>query len=211
PRDWEVTPLGKISQVAGGVTLGRQVTGPAALDVPYLRVANVQDGYLDLSDVKTVRILASEESRYILRYGDVLMNEGGDFDKLGRGTVWEEQIERCTHQNHVFRVRCDEGKLRPWFLAAVSQSRIGKAYFIRASKQTTNLATINSNQIKAFRIPLPALTEQERILLATSVSHDELVAENSMLAKLRLLKQGLMDDLLTGRVRVTGLLEGDDG
>jgi len=130
------------------------------------------------------------------------MNEGGDADKLGRGTVWESQIEGCLHQNHVFRVRADRRVLEPWFLAHVSASAYGKKYFLGASKQTTNLATINSTQIGAFPIPLPSVEEQRRIVEILS-SHDALVAqEQATLKKLYRLKTGLMSDLLGGRVRV---------
>lgn len=97
--------LGSCAEVAGGVTLGRNAAGATAIELPYLRVANVQDGFLDLSEIKTIRIYKSELERYVLKRGDVLMNEGGDFDKLGRGCVWEEQIQNCLHQNRVFRVR----------------------------------------------------------------------------------------------------------
>ncbi len=207
PKEWEWIPLGDLAEVAGGVTLGRSLSGPGILELPYLRVANVQEGFLDLSEIKTVRILASEETRFRLQHGDVLMNEGGDFDKLGRGTVWEDQLPRCLHQNHVFRVRCRKEILRPWYLAAVSGSAIGKSYFVRASKQTTNLATINSTQIKAFQVPLPCLREQGRITKALSIAQKRLDLETVEVEKLRLLKQGLMEDLLTGRVRVTHLLD----
>jgi type I restriction enzyme S subunit len=172
-------------------------------------VANVQDGYLDLSDIKTIHILAHEEERYRLRVGDVLMNEGGDFDKLGRGTVWQGQIPRCLHQNHVFRVRCHGESLKPWFLAALTESYLGKSYFVRSSKQTTNLATINSTQIKAFPLRLPSSQEQDQIVRAIGGVQERIDAEVDLESKFRLLKTGLMDDLLTGRVRVTPLLEAE--
>jgi type I restriction enzyme S subunit len=199
----EMRPLREVADVSGGVTLGSEPSGPGTIRRPYLRVANVQDGHLDLREVKFLRIRAADLDRFSLSHGDVLMNEGGDADKLGRGTVWESQIEGCLHQNHVFRVRTDRRLLEPWFLAHVSGSAYGKKYFLGASKQTTNLATINSTQIGAFPIPLPAVDEQQRIVKIIS-SHDSLIShEQSSLAKLRSIKAGLMSDILTGRVRVS--------
>ena len=194
---WPEVPLGALAEIAGGITLGRTVSNQGAIEVPYLRVANVQDGYLDLSEVKTITILRSEMDRYFLKPGDVLMNEGGDFDKLGRGTVWEGQIPDCTHQNHVFRVRCDISRLRPWFLSLISQSEIGKRYFVRSSKQTTNLATINSSQIRAFRVPIPSLAEQDSIISILRATDRAIRKTEAILAKLRQVKQGLLQDLLT--------------
>jgi type I restriction enzyme S subunit len=97
--------LGEVAEVASGVTLGRDLERFMTVDLPYLRVANVQDGHLDLEEIKWVRVRPTEVERFLLQPGDVLMTEGGDIDKLGRGTVWEGQIKPCLHQNHVFRVR----------------------------------------------------------------------------------------------------------
>jgi restriction endonuclease S subunit len=141
PYTWRIGQLREVADIASGVTLGRNLNEAGTLELPYLRVANVQDGYLNLADVKTVRIFPGELDRFRLRRGDVLMNEGGDYDKLGRVTVWEDQIPVCLHQNHVFRVRCRPDVFNCYFLAAVSGSEIGKRYFLQSSKQSTNLAS----------------------------------------------------------------------
>ena len=185
-----------------GVTLGAKGEISDGVGVPYLRVANVQDGYFDLTEVKTIHVSRSQFEKLQLRYGDVLMNEGGDFDKLGRGSVWLEEIKPCIHQNHVFRVRPRDSKLRSYYLAFWSQSEMGKKYFVLNSKQSTNLASINSTQLNRFPVALPSSIEQERIetrIVALNSYADSLEQE---LAKLHKQKHGLMHDLLTGRVRV---------
>ncbi len=78
------------------------------------------------------------------------MTEGGDFDKLGRGAIWNGQIAPCIHQNHIFRVRLDRAQVLPGFFANLLLTQYAKAYFLTASKQTTNLATINMTQLKRF-------------------------------------------------------------
>jgi len=95
-----------------------------------------------------------------------------------------------------------------YFLAAVSGSETGKRYFLRSSKQSTNLASINSTQLNAFEIPVPGLAEQEAIVRILKVQEEQLTTEAEGLAKLRALKSGLMTDLLTGRVRVPELEDG---
>ncbi len=207
PVEWDVITLGQVSEVRSGVTLGKTHVGPRTIELPYLRVANVQDGFLDLSDVYTLRVPVDYVDKYKLDVGDVLMNEGGDFDKLGRGTVWRGKISCCLHQNHVFRVRPQFETLSSDFLAAVSASPYGKSFFVLASKQSTNLASINSTQVKSFPIPLPDFDEQVRI--EEVINRQVLAADNShnQLAKLRSLKTALMQDLLTGKKRVIPLLE----
>ncbi|MEH1937824.1 MAG: restriction endonuclease subunit S [Nostoc sp.] len=202
PKDWDVQPLSQLAEINSGVTLGRNLSGLGTIELPYLRVANVQDGYLDLSDIKTVSVFKQEIIRYLLQAGDVLMNEGGDYDKLGRGTVWYGQISPCLHQNHVFRVRPNQNYLVSEFLALVSGSSYGKKFFILSSKQSTNLASINSTQLKSFPIPCPPLAEQKIILEITNVYNIRIERREDNLEKLKLLKKGLMSDLLTGRVRV---------
>lgn len=207
PEEWEVGLLDTVAEIGSGVTLGRSVSGSDVVEMPYLRVANVQDGYIDLSDIKTVHIYRHEIPRFLLQPGDVLMNEGGDFDKLGRGAVWRGQIAPCLHQNHVFRVRANPTRLLPDFLALVSASPYGRRFFIVSSKQSTNLASINSTQLKSFPVPLPSIEEQETIVEILGVSDAAVDAEDTRRLKLQRLKTGLMQDLLSGRVSVTGLVE----
>jgi type I restriction enzyme S subunit len=167
----------------------------------------VQDGYLDLQQVKFLRVKPADVEKFRLIPGDVLMNEGGDFDKLGRGTVWEGEIEPCIHQNHVFRVRTFPELLDPYFLAYFSGSSRGKAYFVKSSKQSTNLASINSTQLRAFEVPVPPFSEQSAIVDHLQSHKNRLELEGRNIGKLKAQKTGLMDDLLTGRVRVTALFK----
>ena len=155
--------LGSVAEIQSGVTLGRNLAGET-VRVPYLRVANVQDGYLDLGEVKEIEIRDFELEKWRLSPGDILLTEGGDWDKLGRGTVWQDEIANCIHQNHIFRVRIDTKAFDPYFLMALISSPYGKTYFQQASKQTTNLASINQRQLKAFRVVQPPLSKQQSIV-----------------------------------------------
>lgn len=189
--------LGQLADVLSGITLGKKHEGPDTVERPYLRVANVQDGFLNLSEITYIRIPQSQIERYLLREGDVLMNEGGDFDKLGRGTVWQNEIPGCLHQNHVFRVRCNTDVLLPNYLALVCTSPYGKRFFVLNSKQSTNLASINSTQLKSFPIPLPDIREQKRLVKIFAQKTAVLKTHQQQLTKLQTLKRGLMQDLLS--------------
>jgi type I restriction enzyme, S subunit len=202
PVQWEVEKLSKLAEITAGVTLGKEYAESGSIELPYLRVANVQDGYLDLSDIKYIRVPFAQISRYKLEIGDVLMNEGGDFDKLGRGAVWQGQIPNCLHQNHVFKVRLNQKEMIPEFLSLFSASSFGKSFFILSSKQSTNLASINKNQLSEFPILKPFIEEQNRILETISRQSNLILEMEKHLQKLQSLKSGLMQDLLSGRVRV---------
>jgi type I restriction enzyme S subunit len=161
PMAWPVAPLETVANVASGVTKGRRLNAAEVVDVPYMRVANVQDGFLDLGEVKTIPLRPSEIDRFRLLPGDMLMTEGGDPDKLGRGAIWTGQIPYCAHQNHVFRVRADRNRMLPHFLACLSGSAYGKGYFLRVAKRTTGIASINKTQLSAFPVLLPPVSLQE--------------------------------------------------
>ena len=201
PQNWSIRPLVELSEICSGVTLGSKITPDQTINVPYLRVANVQDGYIDLSDVKEVLVNKKTFQSLLLQKGDVLMNEGGDFDKLGRGAVWQGEIEPCIHQNHVFRVRTDGQVLRHSFLAYWSQSTYGKKYFVLSSKQSTNLASINSTQLKKFPIAFPSVYEQEEIEKRVNAINEKISSLERAQIKLGHQKAGLMHDLLTGKVQ----------
>lgn len=199
---WQSVRVGEVAEVGSGVTLGKNVSGFKHVELPYLRVANVQDGHLDLGTIKTVKVRVDEAERYRLEAGDVLMTEGGDPDKLGRGTLWEGQISDCLHQNHIFRVRADRSRLDPRFLSLIVESDIAKRYFNRVAKRTTNLASTNKTQVRAFAFPLPPLKDQERIAELMRASKATMRALKGKCTALEQLKKSMMHDLLTGRVRV---------
>jgi len=203
PKGWLIRRVDEVADVGSGVTLGKDVSGFKSVELPYLRVANVQDGHLDLSEIKTVRVRVDEVSNFQLQAGDVLMTEGGDLNKLGRGTIWEAQIPECLHQNHIFRIRAHRDLLVPEFFALVVESDIAKRYFNRVAKRTTNLASTNKTQVRAFQFPLPpTLDEQRQIVRIMRAAKSKLAALIRKEQCLMQLKKSLMHDLLTGRVRV---------
>ena len=202
-ESWEKHLLSTVSSLQTGLMKGKKYTGKT-VELPYLRVANVQDGFLRLDEIKKIDVEENAISRYSLAVGDVLFTEGGDFDKLGRGTVWEGQIKNCLHQNHIFVVRPNPEVLNPYFLSYQAGSRYGKAYFLSCSKQTTNLASINSTQLKNFPVLIPSMMEQEVIirLLDSSLEKEQQtknIAE-SVLDQIDLMKKSILARAFRGEL-----------
>lgn len=164
PPGWRTARLGEVGTIGAGITLGKLFLHEETRLVPYLRVANVKDGYLDLADVSRLALPEWEIQKCLLRQGDLLLTEGGDPDKLGRGTVWEGQLPECVHQNHIFRVRFNPAQIEPKFVAFELQSPYGKAYFLKHAKQTTGIATINQRVLANFPLMLPPLADQRAIV-----------------------------------------------
>lgn len=206
PQNWEVLPLKGVCAIQSGITLGKDYAGQALREYPYLRVANVQAGHVNLSLVKTIRVTKAEADRCLLQSGDVLMTEGGDLDKLGRGCVWNAQVSPCLHQNHVFAVRPNQSRLDPRFLSALMGTSYARAYFQSTAKQTTNLAATNKTKLGMFKVLLPGVDEQHRILARLD---EELrpvnIATSRLEREIELLREyrtRLVADVVTGKLDV---------
>ncbi|MGV9990316.1 restriction endonuclease subunit S [Streptomyces sp. NPDC003374] len=205
PDTYELVRLGYVARLQNGLTVDakRDVTGDVVTR-PYLRVANVQAGSLNLESVSEITVPRSMAQRSTLRPGDVLMTEGGDLDKLGRGTVWRGEIEGCLHQNHIFAIRPDPNRLSGRFLAYLTQSLYGRHYFESTGTRTTNLASTNSNKIQSFPLPLPPLDVQRRIadfLDAETVRIDDLTVKRRRMRELLALKRERVIESVLGLER----------
>jgi type I restriction enzyme S subunit len=205
--DTSFVRLGYLAVIQSGVTVdGKRDSGTDAVTLPYLRVANVQDGHLDLESITEITVPSAVARSSTLRFGDVLMTEGGDLDKLGRGTVWNDEVENCLHQNHVFAVRPDQGRLKPEYLALITRTAYARAYFESTGTKTTNLASTSSSKIRNFRIPLIDLADQARVtrkieswLAGIAKVQSTLTRQRTLLAERR---QALITAAVTGRITV---------
>lgn len=204
PAHWDLTRLKFVARIQTGIALGKNFGGKELHDYPYLRVANVQDGFLALTDVKMIAVPESEAALSRLRAGDVLMNEGGDADKLGRGAIWTGEIEPCLHQNHVFAVR-PQAITSEW-LASWTSCEVAKAYFESRAKQSTNLASISVTNLMELPLLRPPVDEQMAIVehirreTATLESIQSVTERSIVLLKER--RAALIAAAVTGRISV---------
>jgi type I restriction enzyme, S subunit len=164
PSHWSVLPFDDVAVVIGGVTKGRNLQGLDVVTCPYLAVANVQRGFFKLKGLKTIQIAKQELDKYLVHEGDLLITEGGDWDKVGRTAIWRGGIENCLHQNHIFKARVPSEYLMNEWVELVFNSGVGRDFFADASKQTTNLASINMTQLRSFPLPIPPLDEQQTVI-----------------------------------------------
>ncbi len=204
PPSWSWMRLGEIAEVVGGVTKDtKKQSDPSMPEVPYLRVANVQRGRLDLSEIARIRVSRETAKKLELHPGDVLLNEGGDRDKLGRGWIWEGQIPQCIHQNHVFRARISDDILKPSLLAWHANG-FGRRWCEANGKQSVNLASISLSKIKLLPVPVPPRDQQDT-LVAEAERHLTLLdrAERAALDALDRtfrLRRSLLAEAFAGRL-----------
>ena len=164
PQGWEWAKFEDVVDIQGGITKGRKLSGRELTAVPYLRVANVQRGHLLLDHMQSVEIPVEEVDKYKVLARDLLITEGGDWDKVGRTAIWNNELPYVAHQNHVFKARVFLTVQNELWLEAYLNAPFARSYFAGSSKQTTNLASINKTQLRGCLIALPPITEQHRII-----------------------------------------------
>ena len=161
PKRWSMSTIGDLAEVQGGL----QVTSARKnlpVEVPYLRVANVYRGVLDLSEIKTIRATPAEIQRTTLVKDDLLVVEGhGNPNEIGRAALWNGEIEQCVHQNHLIRARFDCTKVEPVFASEYVNSPGGRQHLLRAGKSTSGLNTISVSNVRETPIALPPLPLQQ--------------------------------------------------
>ena len=208
PVGWAGSTLDAVADIKGGITKDqkRKHSVPARV-VPYLRVANVQRGYLDLREVKQIDATEEEIRELALRKGDVLFNEGGDRDKLGRGWIWNDELPECIHQNHVFRARLYGGELNPRFVSWYANT-VGQKFFFDEGKHTTNLASISMSKLKGLPVLIPPAAEQVRIVAEVerrlSVIDELEVVVTANLQRATRLRQSILERAFSGRLHTNG-------
>lgn len=190
--EWRELQLEIMADIVSGITKGRKIAGKQLTKVPYMAVSNVKDGYIDWTTVKTIEATDQEINQYRLLPDDVLMTEGGDSDKLGRGAIIRTPLENCIHQNHIFRVRLDESHILPDYFAEYLKHQRAKRYFLGCAKQTTGIASINMKQLKALPVLLPPLELQNEFSAFIRQIDKSKVAVQKALDEAQLLFDSLM-------------------
>ena len=198
--EFPIKVLNEIADVVSGIAKGRKFNGQKPVTINYLRVANVQAGYLDLSEIKTIEALPSEVEGLQVRIGDVLLTEGGDFDKLGRGAMLEVDLPNCIHQNHVFRARVNQDYLLPVFFHDYLQTQQAKKYFLSCAKKTTNLASINLTQLRALPVPLPPLAVQREFAARVGAARGVQSAQGKSAGRVEALYQSMLSRAFVGEL-----------
>lgn len=160
---YPVCVLGEIATVSYGIQKC-PANRPGHHARPYLRVANVQRGELDLSEVKTINVPDTDMPSFRLKPGDLLVCEGNSADLVGRPAIWHGEIRDCVHQNHILKVRVDREQVLPEFVLEYMQTAPARIHFRSRAKFTTNLASINSNDLRELNLVVPPLSRQREIV-----------------------------------------------
>lgn len=199
PREWDLSTVGEQFEIQ----LGKMLDGQKNSGVlkPYVGNKAVQWDRIDLCEVQQVRLSQSDLIRFRLQKGDLLVCEGGE---VGRAAIWDDEINECYYQKALHRLRPLQG-YQPRLMLEVLRHLMGRDALSEYISRTS-IAHLTQEKLATVPLPTPKGDEQLRMVTEILAAKQRQEAEESQLDKFRLLKSGLMDDLLTGRVRVTPLL-----
>lgn len=199
-KKWPVVAMGEIAQVQGGlqVTAARK---SLPLELPYLRVANVFRGRLDLSEIKEIRVSAAEAARTALAKNDLLIVEGhGNPAEIGRAALWTGEISPCVHQNHIIRARLDAERAVAAYACAYLNSVEGRRHLLRSGKTTSGLNTISVSNVRDTPVLLPPLEQQRSFASAVANIAELSKVHSSALANLGSLFASLQHRAFSGQL-----------
>ncbi|EEW6211919.1 TPA: restriction endonuclease subunit S, partial [Escherichia coli] len=163
PEGWEWCRIDDLTFVSGGIQK-QPKRRPVKNHFPYLRVANVQRGDINIDKLERFEVEPHELAFWSLEKNDILIVEGnGSADEIGRCAIWHAPIEKCVYQNHLIRVRgIIEGYQE--FIALYLNSPSGIKEMQRLAVTTSGLYNLSVGKIRGITIPLPPLNQQNLIL-----------------------------------------------
>lgn len=162
PNEGSQYRLSELGDFSGGITLGPKRNG-STKRLPYLRVANVMRGHLELDEIKSAGVTEKEAHTKSLRRGDLLIVEGhGRLGEIGRTAMWQNEIPAITHQNHLFRLRCEQSTVLPEYLMGYLNSSAGRRAIQRLATTTSGLNTLSGKKLKTLQVPVPDIDTQTK-------------------------------------------------
>jgi len=204
PVDWGWSKIGAL----GNVQTGRQKS-PSFIKGsvrPYLRVANVFEGRLSLEDVKSMKFTDAEYEQFLLKNGDILLNEGQSLELVGRAAMYKGKPANCCFQNTLIRFQPGES-ITPEFSLCIFHFFLHTGKFAAIASQTTSIAHLGTSRFAALPAPVPPLPEQRRIADILSIWDRAIETLESIIAAKDSRKQALMQQLLTGKKRLPGFTD----
>ena len=203
PEGWAWATVAQLAEIQGGIQK-QPKRAPADNPFPFLRVANVLRGSLDLQEVHKIELFSGELDKLRLFSGDLLIVEGnGSPSQIGRMAIWKGEIEDCVHQNHIIRARLYSG-LIPQYVESYWNSPIGASGVSKVASSTSGLYTLSVSKVSDLPVPLPPLAEQHRIIAEVerrlSVVQQAEGAVEVNLTRAERLRQSILKQAFSGKL-----------
>ena len=199
PADWKVVRLG---EVLAATTYGTNISLDETGRVPILRMNNLQDGEIDLTELRSADLTDGDLCQLNLVPGDILFNRTNSLDLVGKVAVVRNLPQPISFASYLVRLRTRRERANPFWLSGLLCSRQEQERIRRFATPGVSQANINPTSLKALTIPLPALAEQKVIVDVLDNVGDAIERGRNTRRELIALKASTADALLMGRVRL---------
>ncbi len=160
--DVPAVPLGEIiSHIQYGTSGKANIAGTG---VPILRMGNIQNGYLNIDDLKHIELPEKEIQKYLLNEGDVLFNRTNSLEKVGKAAVFKGLEGRWVFASYLIRLVINKNKAIPEYVNGLINSPLGREFILRTARRAIGMVNINAKEIQKFEIPLPSLNDQKSLI-----------------------------------------------
>jgi type I restriction enzyme S subunit len=197
PREWEVDLAHALFEMRLGKMLSKE-SKKGINSFPYLANRNVQWDCVDVSNLDEMDFTEAERQKYSLEHGDLLICEGGE---VGRSAIWHGELEDCYFQKAIHRCRPKDNRILSAFFLRYMRFAALTGRLEHYTSQTS-IAHLTGEKLAILPVPLPVPNEQLKIVSKFESIDLQIEHEMKLLGKYHELKTGLMQDLLTGEVRV---------
>jgi type I restriction enzyme S subunit len=203
PDSWNVKPL---SAVLTKARLGGNYPNQEAeTDYPLMKMGNLARGVFDVSAIEYISSRTHPEAQHRLSWGDVLFNTRNTLDLVGKVAIWRDELPTAYYNSNLLRLEFKPSEIASsvyanyWLNTASAVSKLRTL-----ATGTTSVAAIYTRDLLEFSLAIPPLAEQSAIATALSDVDALLAAQDALIAKKRAIKQGAMQELLTGKRRLPG-------
>lgn len=169
---------------------------------PSIRMYNIVNGLVNKINAPLLEVTKEELETYSLKRGDLLINRVNSSDLVGKAGIVQEDLGSITFESKNIRVRLNEKMVLPEYMSIFVQSNAYMRQIRMMVKSAIAQSTINQDDLNRLVIPLPSLEEQQKIVNMVKSIDRKLLIEINNRNHLEQLKKGLMQVLLTGKVRV---------
>lgn len=197
PKEWEFDSIGSQFSIQLGKMLNK-LAKTGRFSAPYVGNRAIQWDKVDLAGLEEMDFTPSEREKFRLQPGDLLVCEGGE---VGRTAMWRGEIDECYYQKALHRLRPLTSRILNEYMLRFMRFACDSGMF-RVFTSQSSIAHLTQEKLSTIRVLLPRIQEQEQIAYLIETVDGDIETEQTSLSKQLKIKQGLMHDLLTGRVRV---------
>ena len=199
PQDWTLSNIGSVTnRLRNGIAEKQNHDG---IGIPVTRIETISEGFVDTDKIGWMDIDEESHRKFKLQRGDIMFSHKNSLEHLGKSAQFQSD-ERLYHGENLLLLRPDEGVVFPRFAYFFLNTETIRSICRSFAKKSVSQVSLNQKEVSGLPMPIPPMDEQKKIARILDTVEEGIREEMKYKQHLQELKRGLMQDLLTGKVRV---------